>query len=207
MYSNDVYEIVFDLFFWLAGQLDIYKNGINYEEKLAVKLFKDAHLKLKKYLIDGAQPAIEFFKNARVFDPFQVVYMFQDLEQHSFSESIKSKLKDEWKLYLEISSELVEQKADNFDLKKWWISIKKRLPSFYEVVEWYLIVPSNSCDSERALSKYKIILDEKRMNMNEETIRMNNFFYFNFPDYQIDDEEFENQEVEDDIIPIPHEDE
>ncbi|CAF1025057.1 unnamed protein product [Brachionus calyciflorus] len=95
--STDVYDIVFDLYFWLGGQLDSCSNDIGFQEKYAEKLFKDAYLK--------------------VFDPFLVVYMFE----FNFSDGIKLKLRDEWKIYSEICSELVkQQKPNNFDLKQWW---------------------------------------------------------------------------------------
>ncbi|CAF0953922.1 unnamed protein product [Brachionus calyciflorus] len=104
--ATNVYSVIFDLYFWLDGQLAIYQESENFEHYFGRKLFSDAQSKLKKYLFDGAQPATELFKNARVFDPLQVIYLSRNLDDYSFPEQIKSKLKDEWHLYLEISSEL-----------------------------------------------------------------------------------------------------
>ncbi|CAF1149188.1 unnamed protein product [Brachionus calyciflorus] len=55
----------------------------------------------------------------------------------------------------------------------------------FEVARWLVKVPSSSCDSERALSKYKIIIADNRQNMSDETIKMNNFLYFNTSKDQI----------------------
>ena len=81
--STEVYSIIFDLFNWLVGNLESEENEETFEVEFTRKLFTAAKAKLKKYIIDGAHPAIELF----------------------------------------------------------------------------------SCDSERALSKYKNVLDDKRQNM------------------------------------------
>ncbi|CAF0774537.1 unnamed protein product [Brachionus calyciflorus] len=113
-------------------------------------------------------------------------------------EFIKSQFKDEWLLYLEISSELNKQSLDNFELEKWWLSHKTRLTKMFEVARWFKI-PSSSCDSERALSKLKKIIDDTRQNMTELTIKINNFFYFNFTN-DFFDESRDSESGEEDII-------
>ncbi|CAF1008753.1 unnamed protein product [Brachionus calyciflorus] len=42
---------------------------------------------------------MELFKNARIFDPRQARFLSKNLNDYSFPESIKTTLKDEWKLY------------------------------------------------------------------------------------------------------------
>jgi len=37
--STEVYSIIFDLYHWLVGQLDLYQNKENFEEEFSVKLF------------------------------------------------------------------------------------------------------------------------------------------------------------------------
>jgi hypothetical protein len=54
-----------------------------------------------------------------------------------------------------------------------------RLPRMNRVASWYLKVPCNSCDCERSLSKYNILFSPTRRSMSQETIIMNNFFFFN----------------------------
>ncbi|CAF1035822.1 unnamed protein product, partial [Brachionus calyciflorus] len=56
----------------------------------------------------------------------------------------------------------------------------------------------------RALSKYKNVLDDKRQNMTEETISINNFFYFNFNNSLFDEKEVEEDEIiiEREFVPL-----
>ncbi|CAF0765467.1 unnamed protein product [Brachionus calyciflorus] len=73
----------------------------------------------------------------------------------------------------------------------------------FNVARWYIKITASSCDSERAFSKHKIVLDEKRQNMTEETIKMNNFFYFNYTEDSDNLTENEDEKTLDDaIIPL-----
>ncbi|CAF1039861.1 unnamed protein product, partial [Brachionus calyciflorus] len=122
--TTNVYSVIFDLCFWLESQLEIYQNSETFQHDFGKKLFSDAKSKLGKYFLDGAQPATKLFKKARVFDPLQN-YLSRKLDDFSFPEFIKSQIKDEWLLYLEISSELNKQSLDNLKLEKW--PLRKRI--------------------------------------------------------------------------------
>ncbi|RNA05648.1 tRNA-dihydrouridine(16 17) synthase [NAD(P)(+)]-like isoform X1, partial [Brachionus plicatilis] len=62
---------------------------------------------------------------------------------------------------------------------------------------------TSSCNSERAFSKYKIVLDEKLQNMTEETVKMNNYLYFNYTEDSGNLTEKEDEtRLDDDIIPL-----
>ncbi|RNA26808.1 zinc finger BED domain-containing RICESLEEPER 4-like [Brachionus plicatilis] len=118
-------------------------------------------------------------------------------------ENARLELQDEWKVYIKICSELSMQSINDFDVEKWWLKHKIRLPKLFNVARWYIKIPASSCDSERAFSKYKIVLDEKRQNMTEETIKMNNFFYFNYTEDSGNLTENEDEtRLDDNIIPL-----
>ena len=151
------------------------KNDETFDLEFTPKLFTAAKAK-KKNIIDEAQPAMELFKNARIFDPRQARFLSKNLNGYSFPESIKTTLKDEWILYHDICADLPIDSSDEFDIKKWWLLQKSRFPNFFSVARWYKKIPSSSCDSVQALSKYKYVLDDNRQNMTKETIRINNFF-------------------------------
>ncbi|RNA03854.1 hypothetical protein BpHYR1_020161 [Brachionus plicatilis] len=57
---------------------------------------------------------------------------------------------------------------------------------FFEI-NFCNVLSFNSCYLERVSSKYKIVLDDKRLNMSEQSI---NSFYFYFTQYRFDDQEF-----------------
>ncbi|RMZ98831.1 zinc finger BED domain-containing RICESLEEPER 4-like [Brachionus plicatilis] len=147
----------------------------------------------------GSQPAMELFKNAKVFDPQQIAHLSKNLQEYNFQDSIQLELKDESK----ICSELSMQSINDFDVEKWWLKHKIRLTKMFNVARWYIKIPASSCDSERAFSNDKIVLDEKRQNMIEETIKMNNFFYFNYTEDSGNLTENEDEtRLDDDIIPL-----
>ncbi|RNA04188.1 hypothetical protein BpHYR1_023560 [Brachionus plicatilis] len=56
-----------------------------------------AELKLKKKFMEGSQPVMDLFKNARVFDPQQIAQLSKNLQEYNFLDSIELELKDEWK--------------------------------------------------------------------------------------------------------------
>ncbi|CAF1044206.1 unnamed protein product, partial [Brachionus calyciflorus] len=115
----EVYSIISDLYFWIVEQLDSHQNKEDDQEILAFTLFKDAELKLKKYFMEGSQPAMVFFKNAMVFDPQQIAYLSKNLEDCIFPDSMQLELKEEWKVYIEICSELSMQSINDFDVEKY----------------------------------------------------------------------------------------
>lgn len=80
---------------------------------------------------------------------------------------------------MNLCSELSGQNLELFDLEKFWLTNKLRLPKIFNITRWFIKIPASSTDSERALSKYKIILDDKRTCQSDETIKINNFLYFN----------------------------
>ncbi|CAF1029237.1 unnamed protein product [Brachionus calyciflorus] len=172
--TTNVYAVIFDLYYWLQSRLEIYQNSETFQHDFGKKLFSDAKSNLGKYLLDGAKPATELFKNTRVFDPLKIFRFF---------------------------IHILKQSLDNFELEKWWLSHKTRLTILFEVARWYIKIPSSSCNSERALSLYKIIRDDTRQNMTELTIKINNFFYFLLTN-DFFGESRDSEYGEEDIIPF-----
>ncbi|CAF1026299.1 unnamed protein product [Brachionus calyciflorus] len=177
--TTKVYNLVSDLYFWLTGQLDTVVYDKPEENLLAKNLFKEAIAKLKKYMFDGSQPGMEFFKAARIFDPAQAIFFNANLSELKIPFNIYNGIVNEWPIYIGLIADLNIEDPENIDLEKWWCQQKNRLPNMFEYARWIINLPSTSCDSERALSKYKIALADNRQNMSDETILITNFLYFN----------------------------
>lgn len=56
---------------------------------------------------------------------------------------------------------------------------RNRIPDLFELAKCYIKIPASSCDCERALSKYKNLLDDRRYCLTEDNINIFNFLYFN----------------------------
>lgn len=146
---------------------------------------------------------MELFRFSRLFDPTEVCFFSRVLDEHNLPTNFYESIKDEWLIYLNIvETENID--LTKFNLEKWWLNHKCRLPKMFEIARWLVKMPSSSCDSERALSKYKLILADNRQNMSE-TIRMSNFLYFNTnKDHILSSlpDNINNDLLEDDIVPI-----
>lgn len=70
--------------------------------QLVNEAFINAHDKLKKYLIDGAQPANKFLDEVRILDPRNLVQLHHDLESVDNIPGIEDVLKSEWELYVNV---------------------------------------------------------------------------------------------------------
>ncbi|CAF0945303.1 unnamed protein product [Brachionus calyciflorus] len=134
----------------------------------------------------------------KIFDPYQMLNLSNDLNDFNLPKQMYDLLIEEWPIYKNICSQLKPIEYD-FCLEKWWISHRSRLPNFFEQARWILRAPCSSTDSERAFSKYNLILSDSRQNMSEETIKMHNFFYFNFRQHLFINED---EEELDEIIPL-----
>lgn len=76
-----------DLYVWMSEELN--KEDLN--DKIRICL-TDSIAKFKKYLYEGGQPGMNFFENARIFDPYMVKYQLNhDLNTYTtLPDSIKT---------------------------------------------------------------------------------------------------------------------
>lgn len=153
--SNEIYDIINDLYLYLKSGLEQCKNDVSCEGLIGRELFGVAENKLRKYLFDGAQPAMELFRFARVLSPLVLKYSDKSLDAYNPPHFLKSSMLKEWDIYVSLASQIVVSENAEFDCRDWWITNKDRLPELYDIVKWILVVPGTSCDAERALSKYK----------------------------------------------------
>ncbi|CAF0902423.1 unnamed protein product [Brachionus calyciflorus] len=76
---------------------------------------------------------MDFFKNARLFDPYQTQYLSKQLDEFNLPNFIMTQIKDEWNIYIEICSELSHVQMKEFNLENWWLNHRVRLPKMYNV--------------------------------------------------------------------------
>lgn len=131
-----------------------------------------------KYVVDGAQPAMPFFKQIRVLDPRNIVDCDCNYNGINSIPGIKSVSKDEWELYVnQIGLQAVKNLSDGdeLDLKLFWKSKAASLPALYQLALCYCTTTIGSYDVERSFSAYNAMLDTKRRSLDTASIKAFHF--------------------------------
>ncbi|CAB3978466.1 CGG triplet repeat-binding 1 [Paramuricea clavata] len=145
--------------------------------------FKQAEAKLLLYIVDGGQPASEFLKEVRVLDPCNIVSSSKRHSSYSnipgFKDTVTS---EEWQKYVNILGPDAVSESENgkVDLTLFWKSNNAaELPELYKFASCYCTGTLGSYDVERSFSSYNSILDSKRRNLNEQTLKAIHFLNWN----------------------------
>ena len=159
-----------------------FDGGLTYQEKtelmfLFSSAFNDAHAKLYKYFVDGAQPASKLLEQIQLLDPRNLIDADQNFDSMDSIPGFEAVPRDEWNLYVNHLGPLAvkHNKDGKFDLALFWKSKESNLPELYKLASCYCTSTIGSYDVERSFSAYKEILDEKRRSLDESTIKAFHF--------------------------------
>ena len=143
--------------------------------------FADAHAKLCKYFVDGAQPASKFLQQIRVLDPRNLIDVERNFDSFDGIPGFEAVSRNEWDLYVNSlgPAAVKYSRDDSFDLTLFWKSKAENLPELYKLASCYCTTTIGSYDVERSFSAYSAILDEKRRSLDESTIKAFHFLNWN----------------------------
>lgn len=143
--------------------------------------FQLATDKVQKYL-DGSQPAIQFLKACRIFNPKNTVLLSTRKIDYSAVPGFDRVTDEEFLKYVNVLSvEAVRNSSDvkPLDILNFWKSIGDRAPQLAKLAQMYLFSVTTSADAERSFSKYNQLLTPQRTSLSESTLRMLEFLYWN----------------------------
>jgi hypothetical protein len=173
---NDLPDSLHDLV------LDLEIDEQDVLERQFESAFKQAEAKLQKYIVDGGQPVSDFLKEVRVLDPRNIVSSSKRHSSYSNIPGFKDTVtNEEWQKYVNILGPDAVSESENgkVDLKLFWKSNASELPELYKFVSCYCTGTLGSYDVERSFSSYNSILDSKRRNLNEQTLKAIHFLNWN----------------------------
>ena len=141
----------------------------------------DAHAKLCKYFVDGAQPALKFLQQICVLDPRNLIDVERNFDSIDSIPGFEAVTRNEWDLYVNSlgPAAVKYSRDDSFDLTLFWKSKAENLPELYKLASCYCTTTIGSYDVERSFSAYSAILDEKRRSLDESTIKAFHFLNLN----------------------------
>ena len=142
--------------------------------------YSNAEDKLSKYMSDG-QPAIEFLKEVRVFDPRHIVFMSDCVASYKSIPGFSAVPKDELDAYfIHLGPATLRASASGVvDLDVFWDGLQERLPHLSVLAKRYKSVIVNSADAERSNSIYKLVLSSRRRSVTNDNLKALVFLYHN----------------------------
>ena len=142
--------------------------------------YSNAEDKLSKYMSDG-QPAIEFLKEVRVFDPRHIVFMSDCVASYKSIPGFSAVPKDELDAYfIHLGPAALRASACGVvDLDVFWDGLQERLPHLSVLAKRYKSVIVNSADAERSNSIYKLVLSSRRRSVTNDNLKALVFLYHN----------------------------
>ena len=142
------------------------------------KAFTLAYEKCEKHIT--RHPALSLFKAIQCFDPrfIQSNTANHNMENYGIIKEFQfssDTLIQEWAIYCGFNESIDEFK----DLDRYWRGKSYILPELSSLALIYIWLPVSGVDVERSFSSYKSILSDRRVALNEKSIQMLNFLYFN----------------------------
>lgn len=136
--------------------------------------------KLSKYMSDG-QPAINFLKEVRVFDPRHTAFMSDSVSSYESIPGFSDVPKDELDAYfIRLGPAAVHAASCGVvDLDVFWDGLQERLPILSRLAIRYKSVIVNSADAERSNSIYKLVLSSRRRSITNDNLKALVFLYHN----------------------------
>lgn len=138
-------------------------------KKTTLAIFEQAYQlaeeKLSKYM-DGAQPAKQFLKECRVFNPSCVV-LFSKREDLSSIPGFQDIPKEEINLYFtKFAPAAVKASSGITDTDLFWDSMQEPLPQLSKLAKRY-----KDCVTKRSNSIYKLVLSSRQCSLSEPNIK------------------------------------
>ena len=167
-------------------------DEMTFQKKRAIKeifmeAMENASEKLLKYLDLGAggQPAINFLKEVRVFDPNSAPRMSQNLADYDHIPGMSDIPRTEFVKYLTklcpdaITAANTGPQRESVNVTVFWASVKDEVPHLYQLACRYMNAVTNSADAERSFSLYNLILTPRRRSLSTTTLQQLAFLYYN----------------------------
>lgn len=161
---------------------DLEKDQQNYLMKLFKSAFKQAEIKLEKYIVNGGHPASSFLMKIQVLEPCNIVSSSKMYGSYSIIPGFKETVTDEeWRKYIQTfgPASVLESPQGKVALKLFWKSHADKLPGLYTLASHSCTGTLGSYDVERSFSTYNSILDPRRRNLNEQTLKALYFLKWN----------------------------
>lgn len=185
---HKAYNRVMDLLFWAEAQVNETHSDRAELNASAHHLFSGMIQKIRQYYCyrDESnenimqtrfkQPAAEFLKAVRIFDPAQILLLTVDL--NSLSTDIPGFDKN-CRLELPIYKHIAQEVDTTLPVLAFWKSSESRLPHLAKLAWRCLSIPTNSVDAERAVSKHGQVFSSQRQSMKPSTVAGCSMLTFN----------------------------
>ena len=151
--------------------------------------------------MDGAQPAMQFFRDCRVFNPRCIILFSEDQDLSSIP-GFQDVPKEEITLYFtKFGPAAVKASVSGkVDTDLFWDSMREPLPQLSRLAKRYKDCVCNSADVERSNSIYKLVLSSRRRSLTEPNIKALVFLYFNFKAQCVPEEDSDHDDDNDEML-------
>lgn len=160
--------------------LDVHHAAKTHILNLVHLAYSNAEEKLTKYMSEG-QPAINFLREVRVFDPRYISFMEDSVSGYTHIPGFSAVPNDEFDAYFQRlgPAALKASACGVVDLDVFWDGLLERLPVLSALAKRYKDVIVNSADAERSNSLYKLVLSSRRRSITNSNLKALVFLYHN----------------------------
>ncbi|KAL0185277.1 hypothetical protein M9458_020974, partial [Cirrhinus mrigala] len=160
--------------------LDVHHATKTHILNLVHLAYSNAEEKLTKYMSEG-QPAINFLREVRVFDPRYISFMEDSVSGYTHIPGFSAVPSDEFDAYFQRlgPAALKASACGVVDLDVFWDGLLERLPVLSALAKRYKDVIVNSADAERSNSLYKLVLSSRRRSITNSNLKALVFLYHN----------------------------
>ncbi|KAI2655834.1 Formamidase [Labeo rohita] len=160
--------------------LDVHHATKTHILNLVHLAYSNAEEKLTKYMSEG-QPAINFLREVRVFDPRYISFMEDSVSGYTHIPGFSAVPNDEFDAYFQRlgPAALKASACGVVDLDVFWDGLLERLPVLSALAKRYKDVIVNSADAERSNSLYKLVLSSRRRSITNSNLKALVFLYHN----------------------------
>ncbi|RXN13033.1 CGG triplet repeat-binding 1 [Labeo rohita] len=179
--------------------LDVHHATKTHILNLVHLAYSNAEEKLTKYMSEG-QPAINFLREVRVFDPRYISFMENSVSGYTHIPGFSAVPNDEFDAYFQRlgPAALKASACGVVDLDVFWDGLLERRPVLSALAKRYKDVIVNSADAERSNSLYKLVLSSRRRSITNSNLKALVFLYHN---QRLTSGVFERDELEIDCGP------
>ena len=147
------------------------------------KAFVSAEAKVAKYLTTDGQPAADFLKEVRVFDPVATPRMSRNACDYVNIPGFSEVPSDEvWQYFEKFAPEAIAAaitSESGISPDEFWKSVSTNLPQLSALAMRYKDAVTNSADAERSFSMYNLVFSPRRRSLSTENLVALVFLYHN----------------------------
>ena len=147
------------------------------------KAFVSAEAKVAKYLTTDGQPAADFLKEVRVFDPVATPRMSRNASDYvnipGFSEVPSIEVRQYFEKFAPEAIAAAITSESGISPDEFWKSVSTNLPQLSALAMRYKDAVTNSADAERSFSMYNLVFSPRRRSLSTENLVVLVFLYHN----------------------------